>query len=450
MTEPIQIETPMGQISIPYSEDSLLNFARKVLKVSEGEPNLLEESILDYLGISDIESSESDWLFWDENKVPIYLHDMVGWLESEFEIERKLGFSLSKRKPTGIQYHQFDYPHGKEKMPIRATFFVKRKDDGTRFVIDFTPLDGLHIEVQIIHLPEEKIGDFHTSYEKYATTQGILKNNTVNAKLQFINIEKVGWDDVVLTPAQRKSLDRNIVKFIDNIELYEEKNLPTSRGCLVTGPPGTGKTLTCSAIMNQVESTIIYITSEDIEERGQIAELYEIARKVSPTIMIVEDIDTLGGIDRTKAGDHPILGEFLNCLAGVESNGGVITIATTNFPEYLDKALVDRPGRFDLRLDFGLPDEKLRKHILQKYLSSFNHQNIDFKPLVKDTEGMTGAHLKEMVMVAYMDCLEASNYKKTTKITQKNLEGALKGISTNRAKYNHYKPKDDSSTSIHG
>ena len=63
---------------------------------------------------------------------------------------------------------------------------------------------------------------------------------------------------------------------------------------------------------------------------------------------------------------------------------------------------------------------------------------------------MTGAHLKEMVMVAYMDCLEASNYKKTTKITQKNLEGALKGISTNRAKYNHYKPKDDSSTSIHG
>ena len=219
MAEPFHIETPMGQIKIPYSEDGLLNFARKVLKVSEGEPNLLEESILDYLDISDIESSESDWLFWDENKVPIYLHDMVGWLESEFDIEQKLGFSLSKRKPTGIQYHQFDYPHGKEKMPIRATFFVKRKDDGTRFVIDFTPLDGLHIEVQIIHLPEEKIGDFHTSYEKYATTQGILKNNTVNAKLQFINIEKVGWDDVVLTPEQRKSLDRNIVKFIDNIEL---------------------------------------------------------------------------------------------------------------------------------------------------------------------------------------------------------------------------------------
>jgi cell division protease FtsH len=444
------IETPMGQIQIPYSEDAVLNFARKVLKVSEGEPNLLEEATLDYLGITDIESSESDWVFWEEDKVPIYIYDMMGWIDSEFDIVQKLGFSMNKRKPTGIQFHQFDYPHGKEKMPIRVSLFIKRKSDGVPFIMDFTPLDGLHIEVQIIHLPEVKIEDFHKSYEDYAATKGILKNNTVNAKLQFINIEEVGWDDVVLTPIQRKSLDKNIVKFIENIELYESKKLPTSRGCLITGPPGTGKTLTCSAIMNQVESTIIYITSEDIEERGQIAELYEVARKVSPTIMVVEDIDTLGGIDRTKGGDHPILGEFLNCLAGVESNGGVITIATTNYPEYLDKALVDRPGRFDLRLDFGLPDEKLRKYILQKYLSAFNHQKIDLKPLIKDTEGMTGAHLKEMVMVAYMDSLEASGYKKTTKITQNNLEIALKTIATNRAKYNHYKSKDDTVSSIHG
>ena len=449
MSEPFTIETPMGDIKIPYSEDDLLNFARKVMKVSEGEPNLLEEAVVDYLGIPDIDSSESDWVFWEENKVPIYLYDMMGWLEQDFDIERKLAFSMSKRKVTGIQYHQFSYPHGQEKMPIRATFFVRKKDDGTPFVIDFTPLDGLHLEVQLIHLPETRIDAFHASYQAYATENGILKNNTVNAKLQFINIDEVGWDDVVLTKEQRVALDKNIVKFIDNIELFESKNLPTSRGCLVTGPPGTGKTLTCSAIMNQVESTIIYITSEDIQERGQIAELYEVARKVSPTIMVVEDIDTLGGIDRTKGGDHPILGEFLNCLAGVENNGGVITVATTNYPEYLDKALVDRPGRFDLRIDFGLPDEKLRKYILQKYLSSFNHQNIDLAPLVKDTEGMTGAHLKEMVMMAYMDCLEASNYKKNTKIKQKNLEDSLKVISTNRAKYNHYKPKPKTDVAFH-
>ena len=221
MSEPFTIETPMGEIKIPYSEEKLLNLARKVMKVSEGEPNLLEEAVVDYLGIPDIDSSESDWLFWEENKVPIYLYDMMGWLETEFDVEKKIAFSMSKRKVTGIQFHQFTYPHGKEKMPIRATFFVKRKADGTPFVIDFTPLDGLHLEVQIIHLPEVRIEEFHQDYERYATKCGVLKNNTVDAKLQFITLDHVDWDDVVLTKDQRTALEKNIVKFIDNIELFE-------------------------------------------------------------------------------------------------------------------------------------------------------------------------------------------------------------------------------------
>ena len=443
MSQTIAIDTPIGQITIPYSEDSILTFAKKLAKVSEGEPNLLEDAVTDFFGVSDFEAVESDWVFWEDTRTPIFLYDMMKWLSTEYDIVKTMGFSMSKRKATGVQYHQFDYPQGKEKMPIRATYFIRSKADGTPFVIDFMPLDGLHLEIQILHLPETRIEDFHKQYDAYCSKSGILRNNTVDAKLQFIHVEDVSWDDVVLTIEQQKALDKNVVKFIENLNLYEEKNLPTSRGCLVTGPPGTGKTLTCSAIMNQVESTIIYITSEDIDERGQISSLYEIARKVSPTIIIIEDIDTLGGIDRTS-GDHPILGEFLNCLAGVESNGGVVTIATTNFPESLDKALVDRPGRFDFRIDFGLPDEKLRKHILEKYLSNFSHQKIDLKPLIKDTDGMTGAHLKEMVMVAYMDALETSGYKKDTKISSKNLQDSMSIISANREKYNHYKPKGSS------
>ena len=311
--------------------------------------------------------------------------------------------------------------------------------------------DGFSHASQSIRLVEvlEKEGQGLNLTEE--TKEGILRGHTVDAKMRFLQIDDVSWDDVVLSPQQRKSLERNIVKFISHISLYESKNLPTSRGCLLTGPPGTGKTLTCSAVMNQVDSTIFYITSEDITDRGQISDLYDVARKVAPSIVVVEDIDTLGGIDRNRAGgDHPILGEFLNCLAGVESNSGVVTIATTNYPEYLDKALVDRPGRFDFRIDFGLPDEKLRKHILEKYLSTFNHKNIDLKPLVKATEGMTGAHLKEMVMMAYMDSLEASGYKKTTKITQKHLEQSMKTITENRAKYNHYKKERPQESILHG
>ena len=435
----------MGEISIPYNEDAILSFYRKMVKVNDGDPDLFEEAYVDFMDLASPEDAVSDWVFWEETRTPIFIYDFMGWIVQDFDLEKTVGFSMSKTKTTGLQYHQFSYPHGKENMPIRGSFFLKRKSDGVKFVVDLTPVDGLHIEVQIIHEASTSVKAFHEGFKEYGEKHGILKNNSVNATLEFISLENVGWDDVVLSNEQREAFEKNVVNFIKHMDYFADKNLPTSRGCLLTGPPGTGKTLTCSAIMNQIESTIIYITSDEIQQRGQIAELYEIARQVAPTIMVVEDIDTLGGIDRTKGGDHPILGEFLNCLAGVESNGGVVTIATTNYPEYLDKALVDRPGRFDLRIDFGLPDEKLRKYILEKYLSAFNHQKINLEPLVKQTEGMTGAHLKEMVMVAYMDCLEASNYKKNTKITQQHLESSLKGIVDSRAKYNLYKapPKTD-------
>ena len=446
----IKLDSPFGEFSIPYSEQAILDLMRKIQKVQEGDPNLFEEAVVDFFGLESIEDSASDWLFWEENKVPIYLYDMLEWLKRDFTLENEIAYSMSKRKTTGIQYHQFSYPDGKVNMPIRVSYFVRCKETDAPYVLDFCPVDGLHLEVQIMHLPENSIEQFHQKYQEYGTKEGILRGHTVDAKMRFLQIDEVSWDDVVLSPQQRKSLDRNIVKFSSHISLYESKNLPTSRGCLLTGPPGTGKTLTCSAIMNQVDSTIFYITSEDITDRGQISDLYDVARKVAPSIVVVEDIDTLGGIDRNRAGgDHPILGEFLNCLAGVESNSGVVTIATTNYPEYLDKALVDRPGRFDFRIDFGLPDDKLRKHILAKYLSHFNHKNIEFKPLIKDTKGMTGAHLKEMVMMAYMESLEASGYKKNTKITQDNLEKSMKTIVTNRVKFNHAKAPNDTESVFH-
>ena len=82
-------------------------------------------------------------------------------------------------------------------------------------------------------------------------------------------------------------------------------------------------------------------------------------------------------------------------------NDGVITIATTNYAQHLDAALADRPGRFDVRLDFGLPNEELREHIIEKYLADLG-VNMKLNGVVQKTEGLSGAYLKEMVMTAYM------------------------------------------------
>jgi len=100
------------------------------------------------------------------------------------------------------------------------------------------------------------------------------------------------------------------------------------------------------------------------------------------------------------------LGEFLNCLNGVGMNDGVITIATTNYPENLDNALADRPGRFDLRINFDLPTNELREHILEKYLSEVTDKKLNLYSLVKKTEGLSGAYLREIIITACMISLE--------------------------------------------
>ena len=175
---------------------------------------------------------------------------------------------------------------------------------------------------------------------------------------------------------------------------------------MIVSTARTGKTLTCEAIINEIKATIIYITADDIHQQGTIDDLYKLANGLSPSVVIVEDIDTLGGLDRRETGNHPLLGEFLNCLNGVERNKGVITIATTNYPEHLDKALT-RAGRFDIKINFNLPDEDLRLHILEKYLESHKtSKNINLKSIVKKTKGLSGAFLKEVVMLATIDSFE--------------------------------------------
>ncbi len=250
-----------------------------------------------------------------------------------------------------------------------------------------------------------------------------MKGKKFDTNWKYIQYDKRDWDSIVLEEDKRKLVKRNIINFLDRIEAYKKRRLPTSRGILITGPPGTGKTLCCETIMNLVDCTTIYVTSDSVEKVGDIKEVYKLAQKLSPTIVIIEDIDTLGGLDRRERGNHPLLGEFLNCLNGVGNNEGVITIATTNYPENLDIAIADRPGRFDLRIEFGLPNKELREHILKKYLDDISVGKLDLNKISRKTEGLSGAYLREIIMTAYMISEEEG-----TPIVNKIMDEAIESV----------------------
>ena len=239
----------------------------------------------------------------------------------------------------------------------------------------------------------------------------------------------------MISQNHRKLLQRNVVDFLNHMEVFEGHDLRLSRGVLITGPPGTGKTLTCNVLMNDVNVTTIVVTRETLDDIGMIGDIYKLARKLQPTLLIFEDIDTLGGISRYD-GDHPLLGEFLNALSGVEGNNGVVTLATTNHADKLDWALTDRPGRFDARMELGYPDGKIRGRIFEKYLKSIPHNGLlEMQSIVKNTKGLSGAYLEEIVRNAFVLALEESDYNsKKAKVRQEHLEMATADMVAHRDK----------------
>tara|TARA_Y100000310_G_C20568964_1_gene756987 strand:- start:174 stop:1250 length:1077 start_codon:yes stop_codon:yes gene_type:complete len=320
------------------------------------------------------------------------------------------------------------------KVPHKLVMFVESKTNvEERCVIMFTPFD--EYEVDMVFQFRSGTFDYSSFWEKvenYFYTKGMLKGAHFSADFKMLDTETLTWDSMIIKDDDRKILERNLIKFIDSVELFQQKGLRGSRGVLLAGPPGTGKTLTCKVLMNEIDATVLYVARDAVTDVGQITELYKMARRFAPAIVILEDIDTLGGLGRDEA-DHPLLGEFLNCLAGVEENGGVVTLATTNHPEKLDWALTDRPGRFDVRLKFDYPDEETRLAILEKYLQPFTTKGINLKSITRGTEKFSGAYLHELVQSAFMFALEECDYCKNPTIAQSHLTAALERLENQRA-----------------
>jgi AAA+ superfamily predicted ATPase len=293
------------------------------------------------------------------------------------------------------------------KIPHKMTMYLRSKIDGHGLVIAFYPYDTYELDI-MYHFCSDSSFDYtiwKNNLKDHFSTEGIYKNQAVTASFDFLDHQQVSWKDIVLQKGAIDNLNRHVINFISNLEKYKDAGIRSSRGILLTGPPGTGKTLCCSILINQTDSTVIYVTRNAVTDRGQIDDLYKLARFLAPTLVVFEDIDTLGGIDREDA-DHPLLGEFLNCLAGVEENEGVITLATTNYPQNLDWALADRPGRFDVRINFGYPDVDARRLIFEKYLNNCEQSNIKYKSWAKKTEGYSGAYLRELAALSFMIATE--------------------------------------------
>ena len=215
---------------------------------------------------------------------------------------------------------------------------------------------------------------------------------------------------------------QELVDFLRDPTKFQKLGGRIPRGVLMVGPPGTGKTLLARAIAGEAKVPFFSISVSDFVEMfvgvgaSRVRDMFEQAKKQSPCIIFIDEIDAVGRHRGTgMGGGHDEREQTLNQLLvemdGFEGNDGVIVVAATNRPDVLDPALL-RPGRFDRQVVVDLPDIRGREAILKVHMRKVPlDSNVDPLILARGTPGFSGADLANLINEAALFAARYSDKK---------------------------------------
>ncbi|MEV3858422.1 ATP-dependent zinc metalloprotease FtsH [Streptomyces sp. NPDC050095] len=228
----------------------------------------------------------------------------------------------------------------------------------------------------------------------------------------------------------------DVVDFLKNPDEYRKMGAKMPRGVLLAGPPGTGKTLLARAVAGEAGVPFFSASASEFIEMivgvgaSRVRELFAEARKVAPSIIFIDEIDTIG---RARGGGSGMgghdereqtLNQILTEMDGFTGSEGVIVIAATNRADVLDPALT-RPGRFDRVVNVSPPDRGGREAILKIHSREIPlAQDVDLAQVARTTPGMTGAELANLTNEAALLAVK----RKQKEVTQTDLSEALEKV----------------------
>ena len=219
--------------------------------------------------------------------------------------------------------------------------------------------------------------------------------------------KKVRFEDVAGADEEKEEL-QEIVEFLRDPRRFISLGARIPKGVLLVGPPGTGKTLLAKAVAGEAGVGFLSISGSDFVElyvgvgASRVRDLFDQAKKTSPAIVFIDEIDAVGRQRGTGVGGghderEQTLNQLLVEMDGFAANEGVVVLAATNRADVLDPALL-RPGRFDRQIYVGLPDIKGREDILKIHVKGKPlAEDVDLRTLARGTAGFTGADLENLV-----------------------------------------------------
>lgn len=211
------------------------------------------------------------------------------------------------------------------------------------------------------------------------------------------SIQSSTLDNLVLEDEFKEEILNDFQSFFRSKDVYRKYNVPWKRGVLLFGDPGNGKTHMLKALVNKLGVHALYVRSFRTDhgtEEQCIARAFSFARLHPSCILVLEDLDSLI-TDKNRS-------YFLNELDGFAANDGMFVVATSNHPERLDQAIINRPSRFDRKYLFKPPTPELRAKFLEAKQADVEPgmrlSEAGMERVVGLTEGFSFAYLKELWM----------------------------------------------------
>lgn len=328
----------------------------------------------------------------------------------------------SPRARSPVRQSFVDEEGRRESLFTEVRYFLRRGEAWLVFDLTTSPR-GVEVKIAAVGTePDETVAMLERIDDELERNAPVSRR-CMTAYGEELRLERqYSWDELFLAPELKRELQREVEWFFANRELYDQMKLPYRRGLLLHGLPGTGKTFFGKVLASlERQVAFIWVTARDVATAKSVYEIFERARRCRRAILFFEDLDFYAS-QRSGAGRDDVLGELLVQLDGMQSNEGLFVVATTNDLAVIERAIRDRPSRFDRTIELGPAPEDVRLSHLHHLLAPFGVDQALLAPLGRKTEGLTGAQLQELALVARRAALERGD----ARISAADLDGAVR------------------------